>query len=37
MNKGNLRENNIVYHANIGAKREQITDLPTLYLIEPTL
>ena len=35
MKIGDLRESNIVYHANITSKRETIPDLPIIYLVEP--
>lgn len=37
MKIGNLRDCNILFHSNIALKREQITDLPALYLLEPTM
>jgi hypothetical protein len=35
MKIGDLRESNIIYHANIQSKREPIPDLPIIYLVEP--
>jgi sec1 family domain-containing protein 1 len=36
MKIGDLRDSNIVFNANISAKRDQIPDLPIIYLVEPT-
>ena len=36
MKIGDLRESNIVYNANITSKRDQLPDLPIIYLVEPT-
>ena len=36
MKIGDLRECNVVYHANITSKRDPVPDLPIIYLVEPT-
>ena len=36
MKIGHLRDCNVVFHANLGTKREPIPDLPCIYLVEPT-
>jgi hypothetical protein len=36
MKIGDLRECNVVYHANITSKRDHVPDLPIIYLVEPT-
>lgn len=35
MKINNLRDCNIIYHANIHSKREPLPDLPVIYLVEP--
>lgn len=36
MKIGNLLDCNIIHHQNISSKREALSDLPVIYLVEPT-